>query len=391
MAHGLVALPWWGLVLVTLALTHLTILSVTIYLHRHQAHRALDLHPAVAHGFRFWLWLTTGMVTREWVAIHRKHHARCETPEDPHSPRIEGLGTVLWRGAELYRQAAARTEILERYGRGTPDDVLERRLYARHPYLGIGLLLVGDLALFGPIGLSVWAVQMLWIPFWAAGVINGLGHWWGYRNFRTRDLSTNLVPWGLLIGGEELHNNHHAFPGSARLSARRFEFDIGWFWIRVLERLGLAQVHQVAVAPVLAEGRALDAEAVRSLPRLRQYVQADYVRRVLWPLLRAEYRRADASGRALLRRARGLLMREEALIPADDRAHLGRLASGSRELATALEFRRRLLALWESQAASSERLRAALHHWCREAERSGIEALASFAQRLPAYRVPAGT
>ncbi len=389
LAHGLAALPWWGIVLVTLALTHVTILSVTIFLHRHQAHRALDLHPAVAHFFRFWLWLTTGMVTREWVAIHRKHHARCETRDDPHSPRVKGLRTVLWRGAELYRREAANAETLARYGKGTPDDWLERRLYARHPFLGISLMLLVDLALFGPVGISVWGVQMLWIPFWAAGVINGLGHWWGYRNFRTRDLSTNLVPWGVLIGGEELHNNHHAFPGSARLSARRFEFDIGWFWIRILERLRLARVNKVAIRPVIEQGRALDAEAVRGLFRLRLHVQADYIRQVLIPVLRQERKRADRAGRALLGRVRRLVMRDDSLVDARDRERLRQARERHRNLATALEYRQRLQALWEQRSMESERLFEALREWCREAERSGIEALAGFARRLPAYRLPA--
>ena len=279
----------WGLVGATLALTHVTIVAVTVYLHRHQAHRALDLHPALAHFFRFWLWLTTGMVTREWVAIHRKHHAKCETAEDPHSPQVEGIRTVLWQGAELYRRAAGDTESMERYGQGTPEDWLERHVYGPCNFLGVSLMLIADLALFGAAGLAVWAAQMLWIPFWAAGVINGLGHYWGYRNFDSPDAATNVAPWGILIGGEELHNNHHAFASSAKFSARPWEFDLGWAYIRLFATLGLARVRKLAPRPTLGEARPqLDLEAVKALTVNRLHVLADYRRRVLSPTLRAE-------------------------------------------------------------------------------------------------------
>ncbi|MCW5616357.1 MAG: fatty acid desaturase, partial [Rhodocyclaceae bacterium] len=236
MMSGFFDLPWWGYVLVALGMTHITIASVTIYLHRHQAHRALDLHPIPSHFFRFWLWLTTGMVTREWAAIHRKHHAKCETADDPHSPQVKGLRKVLWQGAELYREEAQNQETLDRYGHGTPNDWLERNIYERNT-VGIALMLVIDVVLFGAVGLTIWAVQMAWIPFWAAGVVNGVGHFWGYRNYDCADAATNLVPWGILIGGEELHNNHHSFATSAKLSARWYEFDIGWMYIRILEIL----------------------------------------------------------------------------------------------------------------------------------------------------------
>lgn len=244
--NGLLDLPWWGNIIAALILTHITIASVTIFLHRHQAHRALDLHPIPSHFFRFWLWLTTGMVTKQWAAIHRKHHARCETQEDPHSPQVLGIKKVLWEGAELYRAACKDQSIMDKFGHGTPDDWLERNVYSKHNAKGIVLMLLIDLALFGPIGLSIWAVQMVWIPFWAAGVINGLGHYWGYRNFENEDASTNLVPWGILVGGEELHNNHHTFGTSAKLSYKWYEFDIGWMYIRMLEICGLAKVRKVA-------------------------------------------------------------------------------------------------------------------------------------------------
>src|SRR5574340_31444 len=268
------------LVAATLVLTHITIVSVTIFLHRAQAHRALDLGPVPSHFFRFWLWLTTGMVTREWVAIHRKHHAKCETADDPHSPVAKGIRTVLLRGSELYRAEAKNAQTLAKYGHHTPDDWIERHLYARHSMLGIGLMLAIDLALFGAIGATVWAVQMVWIPITAAGVINGLGHWWGYRNFESPDASTNIVPWGIVIGGEELHNNHHTSPTSAKLAGKRYEFDIGWIYIRALAALGWAKVRKTppqlqlgAVRPV-ADSKTLEAIIANRYEVMAGYAKA---------------------------------------------------------------------------------------------------------------------
>ncbi len=228
-----------------LVMTHITIISVTVFLHRTQAHRAIELHPAVSHFFRFWLWLTTGMITREWVAVHRKHHRYSDVPGDPHSPHVFRLRQVLIRGALLYHAATKDRVMVTTYSRGTPDDWVERNVYTPHSRLGIGLLLVLNCAICGWVGALMWLVQMVWIPFWAAGVINGVGHWWGYRNHKTRDFSTNIVPWGIIVGGEELHNNHHNSPASAKLSNRWWEFDAGWFWIRVLETLKLAQVKTI--------------------------------------------------------------------------------------------------------------------------------------------------
>lgn len=242
---GVVVLPWWGYGIVVLVLTHISIVAVTIFLHRHQAHRALDLSPGISHFFRLWLWLTTGMVTKQWVAIHRKHHAKCEKEGDPHSPHVHGLKKVFWEGAELYRQESKNSETIKRYGHLTPDDWIEKNIYARHSTKGVALMLITSVILFGPIGLAIWAVQMLWIPIMAAGVINGIGHYWGYRNFETPDASTNISPWGIIIGGEELHNNHHAYPTSAKLSNKWYEFDMGWMYIRILEMLGLAKVKHI--------------------------------------------------------------------------------------------------------------------------------------------------
>ena len=244
-------LPWWGYVAVALALTHVTIAAVTIYLHRCQAHRAVELHPIVAHFFRFWLWLTTGQVTKEWAAIHRKHHAKVETAEDPHSPQVHGINKVLWAGVYLYVKESYKKETLERYGHGTPDDWLERNVYTPQHFAGIMLMLGFNLLAFGLVpGVLIWLTQMAWIPFWAAGVINGVGHFFGYRNWDdVPDASTNIVPWGILIGGEELHNNHHAFAASAKFSTKWYEFDIGWMYLCVMESLGLATVKRLAPTP----------------------------------------------------------------------------------------------------------------------------------------------
>jgi stearoyl-CoA desaturase (Delta-9 desaturase) len=381
---GLITLPWYGYILVALALTHVTIVSVTLYLHRHQAHRALELHPAVAHLFRFWLWLTTGMVTREWVAVHRKHHAKCETPEDPHSPQVKGIGTVLWQGAELYQVAAAQPELVAQYSHGTPDDGLERHLYRRHPVLGVSLLLILQFLLFGFAGLAIWAVQMLWIPFWAAGVINGVGHWGGYRNFETSDASRNIVPWGLLVGGEELHNNHHAFASSARFSNRWWELDLGWGYIRLLEALGLARVKKLAPRTVLLSKDQVDLDTVRAVVLGRLQVMADYARRVVWPVLRQESR-PRLAGRFGLRQARRLLVRDPGLLDARARGRLEQLLACCQSLRTVYQFRQQLQAVWERQVASHEQLRAALQDWCAQAEATGIQALEEFARRLRGY------
>ena len=387
---GLISLPWYGYLLLALVLTHVTIVSVTLYLHRHQAHRALELHPAVAHFFRFWLWLTTGMVTREWVAVHRKHHAKCETAEDPHSPQVEGIGTVLWQGAELYQRAATQPGLVEQYSHGTPDDWLERHLYRRHPSAGVLLLLVLQCLLFGFAGLAIWAVQMLWIPFWAAGVINGIGHWGGYRNFETGDASRNILPWGLLVGGEELHNNHHAYASSARFSNRWWELDLGWGYIRLLETLGLARVKKLAPRPVLLAKEQVDLDTVRAVVLGRLQVMADYARRVVWPVLRQESR-PRLAGRFGLRQARRLLVRDPGLLDARARGALEQLLACCQSLHTVYQYRQRLQAVWERQAASHEQLRAALQDWCAQAEATGIQALEQFARRLRGYGLQPAT
>ncbi len=382
--HGLIDLPWWGYVLVALALTHVTIACVTIFLHRAQAHRALDLHPAVGHFFRFWLWLTTGMVTREWVAIHRKHHAKCETPEDPHSPQVLGIRKVLLEGSELYRAEARNQETLVRYGRGTPDDWIERHVYTPLSGKGIVLMLFIDLILFGPIGLTIWAVQMLWIPVTAAGIINGLGHYWGYRNFTCEDASTNISPWGILIGGEELHNNHHAYGSSAKLSNRWYEFDIGWLYIRVLEVLGLASVKKVAPRVRWGEVKHFcDADLLHAIITHRYDVLTRYSR----GMKQAYAQELDKLRGALpdvAKVKRWLNLDQSALKPVEKAELLSVLAQSER-LKTLYQMRQELTALWSRSTASSEQLVRQLQDWCQKAESSGIEALSRFSRRLRCY------
>jgi stearoyl-CoA desaturase (delta-9 desaturase) len=345
---GVFDLPWWGYVIAALGLTHITIVAVTVFLHRHQAHHALDLHPAVSHFFRLWLWLTTGMVTREWAAIHRKHHAKVETPEDPHSPQVLGINRVLWGGVMLYVKETRNRATIERYGHGTPDDWLERRIYSRHMKLGLTLMGVADVVLFGIVpGALIFLIQIAWIPFWAAGVINGIGHFWGYRNWPTGDASTNIVPWGILIGGEELHNNHHAFTTSAKLSNKWYEFDIGWMYIRILEALGLATVKHVAPVPRFAAPRLIpDLQTLQAVITHRYDVQETYAKTL---------QRIGADGR--------------------DANVQQTLYSMGRELTT----------LWERSAASKEQLVRRLQDWCQRAEASGIRPLVEFSRRLRCY------
>jgi stearoyl-CoA desaturase (delta-9 desaturase) len=389
-AHGLWHAGIGTTVAYTLLTCHLTIVAVTVYLHRSQAHRALDLHPALRHFFRLWLWLATGMSTRQWVAVHRKHHAKCETEEDPHSPVVKGIGEVMLRGAELYRAEAANATTLERFGHGTPDDWLERRVYAGLPWQGVGAMLILDLLLFGAIGATVWAVQMLWIPFWAAGVVNGLGHWWGYRNFSCRDASRNVSPWGLIIGGEELHNNHHTFPTSAKLSIKWWEFDLGWGYIRLFSALGLARVRKLPPKARLGEVRPLvDPALLQSVIANRYDLMARYARE-LRRALREELRRVRASGGApsqlrALRVARRLVTREPDTLDAPARAVIDAVASDSTGLRTLLRMREELSEVWLHSSASAEQLRQRLQDWCQRAEHSGIAALRSLSLRVRSY------
>ncbi len=388
---GVVGLGWWGMGLVLLVFTQLTIFAVTLYLHRSQAHRGVDFHPVIAHFFRFWTWLTTSMITKEWVAIHRKHHAKVETEEDPHSPVTKGISTVIWRGVELYREARGMRADIEQYGRGAPDDWIERHLYTPHANLGPVALLAVNLLLFGLPGVALWAIQMAWIPFWAAGVVNGLGHWWGYRNFESADTSTNLTPWAFWIGGEELHNNHHAFPSSARFSMRRWEFDIGWTAIRGLQAVGLAKVLRVAPSMDVRPNIAVpDAETLKALLSHRFQAMTDYQRNVFVPALREEAAMAGAKLRQLLprRMQRGLVNDGRWLKP-DCRAELSTWVEQRPRIRVLVEHRARLAALLEARGNdAAERLKL-LQAWCHEAEASGIAALQNYAARLKGYALTA--
>ncbi|HVC12355.1 MAG TPA: fatty acid desaturase [Burkholderiales bacterium] len=385
---GLLNLPWWGYVLAALGLTHVTIAAVTIFLHRHQAHRALDLHPVVSHFFRFWLWLTTGMVTKEWAAIHRKHHAKCETPDDPHSPQMVGINRVLWGGVFLYHKESHNQETMDRYGHGTPDDWMERNVYSRHAILGLTLMALTNLALFGLVpGVLIFLTQIVWIPFWAAGVINGIGHYWGYRSYDCADASTNIVPWGILIGGEELHNNHHAFASSAKLSSKWYEFDIGWMYIRILEILGLASVKKVAPKPSFAAPKpAADLDTLHAVIANRYDVLSRYAKSVK-RTYREELDRlkrwspGDAEALKPLKRA---LLRMQKLSEAE-RARLAEALKNSKALATVVAMRQELAALWERSSASKEQLLRQLQDWCHRADASGIAPLQDFSRRLRCY------
>ena len=393
LAHGLVPLPWWGYVVVALVFTHITIAAVTIYLHRSQAHRGLDLHPLVSHFFRFWLWLTTGMVTKEWVAIHRKHHAKVETAEDPHSPQTRGINKVFWEGAELYRDEAKVRDTLDKYGLGTPDDWIERNVYTRHSWEGVGLMLVINLALFGPLGATIWAVQMAWIPVTAAGIINGIGHYWGYRNFSCEDASRNIVPWGILIGGEELHNNHHAYGTSAKLSSRWYEFDLGWAYIRTLEFFGLATVRKIA--PRLKVDRAklnADLETLQAIITHRYAVLTSYASSLKLAYaqevasLRERARRGELTpDMPSFRRLRKWFQSDAKALPETDRAHLETTLERSSALKTIYAMRQELAGLWGRSNDSREQLLARLQDWCHRAEASNIAALQKFSRTLRSY------
>ena len=389
LANGLLGATWWQIVLYTLVTTHITIVSVTIYLHRHQAHRAMDLHAIPSHFFRMWLWLGTGQVTKQWVSIHRKHHAKCDTEEDPHSPQTRGIETVFWKGAELYRAESKNQETMRKYGHGTPDDWVERNVYTRFSWQGVGLMLIINLALFGVAGLAVWAVQMAWIPITAAGIINGIGHYWGYRNFEAPDASTNISPWGIVIGGEELHNNHHTYPTSAKFSVKPYEFDIGWGYIRAMEMIGWAKAKKVppkiqlgAIQPVA------DEKTLEGLIAHRYEVMANFARE----LRRAgkaeiealEAKKADTS---VLKVAHRWLHRDADRVPVTVQPHVAQARAEHPVLDKMIEMREELRQMWLTTTISREQLAADLQAWCHRAEESGIAALQEFSLKLRAVRV----
>ena len=391
LTSGVAGLGWLGLLGVLLLFTQLTIFAVTLYLHRSQAHRGVDFHPVLAHFFRFWTWLTTSMITREWAAIHRKHHAKCETEEDPHSPMHKGIGNVLWRGGDMYREARLDRASIEQYGKGCPDDWIERHLYTPHATMGPVAMLLVNFVLFGAWGVAIWAIQMAWIPFWAAGVINGLGHWWGYRNFETTDTATNLTPWGVWIGGEELHNNHHAFPSSAKFALRKWEFDIGWAAIKLLESVKLAKVLRVAPTLDLRPNiHVPDAETLKALVAHRFQAMTDYQRNVLKPALREEAAAAGAKLRALLpRKLRKGMVDDGRWLKPDARAQLQAWIASKPRIQTLVEYRARLSEVLESRSHDAGEKLKRLQAWCAEAEASGVRALQEYSARLKGYALAA--
>jgi stearoyl-CoA desaturase (delta-9 desaturase) len=389
LAYGLWRLQWWQIIVVTLALTHITMISVTVFLHRHQAHRALDLHPVASHFFRFWLWLTTGQVTKEWASIHRKHHAKCEQPEDPHSPHVHGIKKVLLQGYELYRAEAANLETMTRYGHGTPNDWLERNLYTRFSTLGVALLLMLDVTLFGAAGLAVWAVQMAWTPVMAAGIINGAAHYWGYRNFEAPDASTNISPWGIIIAGEELHNNHHTYPTSAKLSVKPYEFDIGWAYISAMQMVGLAKVKKRPPKAAFGAIRPVaDEMTLEALIANRYELMAGYAKGMR-QAARDEFEamKARSADGSVIKAAKRWMHRDMEMVPASMAAALEHARAASPVLDKMVTMREELRQMWLNTSVSREQLAKDLQAWCQRAEASGIAALQEFSLRLRAAHV----
>jgi len=386
MAGGLWQLSAWQLVLTFLVMVQITIAGVTLYLHRSQAHRGVDMHPVLSHFFRLWLWMSTGMLTKDWVAVHRKHHAKCETEEDPHSPMVEGINKVLFDGVSLYKKETQNQETLDKYGRGTPDDWVENNIYSRYKRAGIILMLLINLALFGVVGLAIWALQMIWIPFWAAGVINGAAHYWGYRSFHTPDTATNLTPFAFWIGGEELHNNHHAFPSSAKFSIKPWEFDIGWMYLRILSALGLARVKKVAPMPIINAGdNHIDLDTLKAVFANRLHVMASYARKVTRPVLKQHKPSAREACSCTYRKLKSLLVRDQRMMDDHARNELNAVLDSSDQLNTVYQFRLQLQQVWERTATSHEHLVQALKDWCAQAEATGIKVLEDFAQHLREY------
>lgn len=383
-------LPWWNYVVIAFLLTHVTAISITIFLHRTQAHRALELHPIVSHFFRFWLWLTTGMETKAWTAIHRKHHSKCETEEDPHSPQILGIDTVLWQGVELYRKESKNKETLERFGQGTPNDWLENNLYTKHSGLGIIIMLIVNLVLLGLPGISIWAIQMLWTPFFAAGIINGVGHYWGYRNFECKDASRNIIPFGFFIAGEELHNNHHTFGTSAKFSVKPWEFDIGWMYIKLFSLFGLAKAKRLP--PKLHTDPAktqVDIESVKAIITNRFQVLSEYSKSVIQPVFNDLSKRKTKQLKALprLNQLKKLMQKEDSILKAEKKKQLKFALEHNETLKVIYQFKEKLQAIWEKTTANQRELLDALQDWCKQAESTRIQALRDFAASIKTYTV----
>lgn len=367
---GILDLQLWQVLLAVFAMMHITLLAVTVYLHRFSAHKALELNPVLQHFFRFWLWLTTGMTTKAWTAIHRKHHAKCETEEDPHSPVVLGLKTVLFKGVALYRRSNT-DEVLQQYGKGTPDDFIEKNLYTRFSKLGLLLMLIIDIVLFGAASVWVWIIQMLTVPLLAAGVINGLGHSIGYRNFSCPDASTNILPIGFIILGEELHNNHHAHPTSAKFSMKWWEIDTGWAWIQLFRLLGLAKVNKKNI-PARKTGQSLQ------LGRNRFEALFEYTQKVLLPMCRIEKKATRKQDRGLYKNARKMLTMPTCKLDASKQAQLNDILNYSPVLKILYDMRCELTRIFSIPGDFKE----PLLQWCKRAELSGLAVLREYAVNL---------
>ena len=382
-ANGVLGWSFWGLVAYVLVMTHITIASVTIYLHRHQAHRSLDLHPIPAHFFRFWLWITTGMVTKEWAAIHRKHHAKCETEIDPHSPQVLGIHTVLWRGADLYKLEVNNQETMQKYGHGTPDDWMEHKVYSKYRWQGVAIMMIVNLILFGAIGGFIWAIQMMWIPFTAAGIINGIGHFWGYRNYDCEDASRNIIPLGLIIGGEELHNNHHTFATSAKLSSRWYELDIGWVYICLLQSVGLAQVKKTIPKVRVNKTQPINEDLVRAVIKHRYEIMAQYSK-----TLQLAFKEEVKTMRILAKEFADnhhWLCKDENKLSISQRNRLESLMLTNERIRHLIEMRRELTQIWARSTSTREQLLEQLSTWFSKAEDSNYNFLQLFSQRLKTF------
>lgn len=378
-----------GQIIITLLIvTQITILAVTLYLHREQTHKGVEFHPVIQHFFRFWLWMTTGMQTKDWVAVHRKHHAHCETATDPHSPHHHGINKILGHGVELYTVERNKQETLDKYGKGTPNDWLEKNIYQGLPLLGIAIMFVIDLLLFGAIGITFWAIQVVWIPFFAAGVINGLGHWSGYRNYSTSDKSTNLTRIGFFIGGEELHNNHHAFPSSCMFSHKRGEFDIGWQVIKLLKLFKLAEIKKTV--PELVEETdtpSMDIETTKALLTHKVNLLQMYVKDVVKPSLKEEYKLQTRKLRKTGKKMLNSMSLDWRFLDDESREAFKAYLKTAPSIETLIEFRDELKTIWETNWKTSEQMIEALKEWCQRAEQSGVETLENFSRRLQTYKL----
>ena len=386
--NGLIDFTWVGYVLYTLVVTHISIVAITLYLHRGVCHSAIEIKPLLAHFFRFWLWLTTSMRTADWVAVHRKHHAKCETIDDPHSPAYYGIETVLLRGADLYHEEKNKPETLEKYSQNCPTDWVEEKIYTGMNNIGILLLFILNIILFGVVGIIIWAIQMAWTPIFAAGGINGAGHYWGYRNYDTSDDSTNMGPLGIIIGGEELHNNHHAFPTAAKFSLKPWEFDLGWMYIKLFSLLGQIKVKRLAPVTIINEpSKSLDHETGYALLKSKLTVITNYSKIVLKPLMKHEHKKADGELKRLLNKSKCTLVREPHRITNQENNMLDRIFDKCSSLKIAYNLRNKLFDILHSRNLQHDKFIESINQWCEEARSAGIESLAVFSSSLKGYEV----